>query len=299
MSYLLRSMLFLPGHNEKFLNKAMGCQADAIILDLEDAVPEPSRPEARVMIRKYMTEGCFAGRQVFIRVNELNTADLYEDLKLLDCPGLLGVVAPKICTPADIHAFDAMITEKEMQYGLPVGSLKLAPLIETAAAVMNIREIACASPRLIALLLGGEDYLADVWGKHFESTDSMATARAMTVMAARMNDLLPIDTPYLDLKNEEGFREEESRSAAMGFAGDLLVTPNQIPWANDCFSPDEAEIALSRDILAAIEEVRRQGGGIAKLNGRMIGPPMRKRAEKVFALHQMIEEMKASYAKAE
>ena len=299
MSYLLRSMLFLPGHNEKFLNKAMGCEADAIILDLEDAVPQPSRPEAREMIRKYMTDGCFAGRQVFIRVNELNTPDLYEDLKLLDCPGLLGVVAPKICTPADIHAFDALITEKEILCGLPVGSLKLAPLIETAAAVMNIREIAVASPRLIALLLGGEDYLADVWGKHFETTDSMAAARAAVVMASRMNGLLPIDTPYLDLKNEAGFREEESRSAAMGFAGDLLVTPVQIPWANDCFSPDEAEIALSRDIMAAIEEVRRQGGGIAKLNGRMIGPPMRKRAEKVFALAQMIGEMEASHKRTE
>ena len=286
--YLLRSMLFLPGENEKFLTKAMSCDADALILDLEDAVPEPYKPQARETIRKYMSNGSFANRQIFIRVNELGTQELTEDLKLLDCPGLLGLVPPKICTANDIHSFDALITEKEIEYSISVGTLKLAPLIETASAVMNIREIAQASERLIALLFGGEDYLADVWGNHFKSTDSMANARSMIVMAARMNGLVPIDTPFLDLKNEEGYKEEEKRSAAMGFAGNLLMTPSQIPWAHECFSPDKDEIELSREILRVSEEAGKKGDTITKLNGKMIGPPIRRRAEKVFKMYELI-----------
>ena len=290
LDYLLRSMLFLPGDNEKFLRKAMSCDADALILDLEDAVPEAYKQQARETIRKYMCNGAFTDRQVFIRVNELGTDELVDDLKLLNCPGLLGIVPPKICTEDDIRAFDTLVSEKEIEYSIPVGRIKLAPLIETAAAVMNIREIAQGSKRLIALLFGGEDYLANVWGNHFMTTDSMAEARAMIVMAARMNNLVPIDTPFLDLKNEEGYKKEEKRSAAMGFAGNLLMTPSQIEWAHECFSPDAEEINLSKEIVRVSKEAKEQGNTITKLNGKMIGPPIRRRAEKVFKLYQMIEE---------
>lgn len=290
MSYLLRSMLFVPGYNEKFLTKAIDCDADALILDLEDSVPSVNRPQARELIRKFLTERVFKNRQIFIRVNELGTDDLSEDLKLMECPDIMGVVTPKIYTAEDLLAFEKMILEKERECGKPEGEIKLAPLIETAGAVMNLAEIARVSKRTIALLYGGEDFLSDVWGKHIPDVDSFFVARGQVVMAARMNGLLPIDTPFLDLKNEEGYKHDQRKSAALGFAGDLLVTPQQIEWAHEIYTPTNGELERSKAILAVAEEIRKQGGGIVKLNGKMIGPPVMKQAQRVMEIFKLIEE---------
>lgn len=290
MSYLLRSMLFVPGYNEKFLTKAIDCDADALILDIEDSVPAVNRPQARELIRKFLTERVFKNRQIFIRVNELGTDDLIEDLKLMECPDIMGVVTPKIYTAEDLLAFEKMILEKERECGKPEGEIKLAPLIETAGAVMNLTEIARVSKRTIALLYGGEDFLSDVWGKHIPDVDSFFVARGQVVMAARMNGLLPIDTPFLDLKNEDGYKHDQRKSAALGFAGDLLVTPQQIEWAHEIYTPTNGELERSKAILAVAEEIRKQGGGIVKLNGKMIGPPVMKQAQRVMEIFKLIEE---------
>lgn len=290
MNYLLRSMLFVPGYNEKFLTKAIDCDADALILDLEDSVPAVNRPLARELIHKFLTNRAFANKQIFIRVNELQTKDLEEDLKLIECPDIMGIVTPKIYSAEDLLAFEKKILEKEREYGKPEGKIKLAPLIETAGAVMNLTEIAKASKRTIALLYGGEDFLSDVWGKHIPDVDSFFVARGQVVMAARMNGLLPIDTPFLDLKNEEGYKHDQRKSAALGFAGDLLVTPQQIEWAHEIYTPTNGELERSKAILAVAEEIRKQGGGIVKLNGKMIGPPVMKQAQRVMDIYKLIEE---------
>ena len=290
MNYLLRSMLFVPGYNEKFLTKAIDCDADALILDLEDSVPAVNRSLARELIHKFLTQRVFKNRQIFIRVNELHTKDLEEDLKLIECPDIMGIVTPKIYSADDLLVFEKKILEKEREYGKPEGKIKLAPLIETAGAVMNLTEIAKVSKRTIALLYGGEDFLSDVWGKHIPDVDSFFVARGQVVMAARMNGLLPIDTPFLDLKNEEGYKHDQRKSAALGFAGDLLVTPQQIEWAHEIYTPTNGELERSKAILAVAEEIRKQGGGIVKLNGKMIGPPVMKQAQRVMDIYKLIEE---------
>ena len=155
---------------------------------------------------------------------------------------------------------------------------------------MNLTEIARVSKRTIALLYGGEDFLSDVWGKHIPDVDSFFVARGQVVMAARMNGLLPIDTPFLDLKNEEGYKHDQRKSAALGFAGDLLVTPQQIEWAHEIYTPTNGELERSKAILAVAEEIRKQGGGIVKLNGKMIGPPVMKQAQRVMEIFKLIEE---------
>ena len=188
-----------------------------------------------------------------------------------------------------MREIDRLVSKKEEEYGLVKNSIKFTVLVETAGAVVNLDQIAQASERIIALAFGGEDYLDSVWGVHTEPPVAFDIPRAVVVQVARKHGLLPIDTPYLDLKNEEGFRKEEGISAAMGFAGDLLVNPRQVPWANEVFSPSEEEIARARRIVAAVAEVRQTGGSIAVLDGKMIGPPMRKRAEKVAALADQIE----------
>lgn len=288
MSYLLRSMLYVPSYNEKFIAKAAESEADAIILDLEDSCPLDKEEEGRALIHRYLDRGVFEGRQLFIRVNELGTESLNKDLELLQYPGILGLMPPKVSSVEQMKMFDRLVTEKEEEYGLEAGSIKFTPLIETAGAVVELDLIAQASPRIIALTFGGEDYLDSVWGVHSDPPTAFDVPRAIIVQVARKNGMLPIDTPYLDLKNEEGFRKEEKKSADMGFAGDLLVNPKQIPWANEVFSPSAEEIIQARRIVAAVEETAKAGGSIAVLDGRMIGPPMRKRAEKVVSLAELI-----------
>ncbi len=289
MSYLFRSMLYVPSYNEKFIVKAIESEADAIILDLEDSCPLEKEEEGRENIRKYMKTGLLKERQVILRINELGTESLLKDLNLLECPGILGLMPPKVSSAEEMQEFDRLVSEKEMEFGLMSGSIKFAPLVETAGAVVNLDAIAKASPRIIALAFGGEDYLDSVWGVHSEPPVAFDVPRAVVVQVARKNGMLPIDTPYLDLKNEEGFRREESISASMGFAGDLLVNPRQIPWANEVFSPSPDEIAHARRVVEAVEETLKTGGSIAVLDGKMIGPPMRKRAEKVVMLADLIE----------
>lgn len=289
MSYLLRSMLFIPAYNEKFMSKAPNTKADAIILDMEDACPPEKEAEGRALIRKVLNSGALAGRQIFIRINELGTESLRADLSLLECPGILGLILSKTSSLEDLREFDRLVTEREREYGLAQNSIKFIPLIETAGGVLHVNEIAGGCVRNIALGFGGEDYLDSVWGVHDEPPVAFDVPRAMIVMAARENGLLPIDTPYLDLKNEEGYRQEEGRAAKMGFAGHYLLTPAQVSWANEVFSPTEEEIAHARRVVAAVEEVKLVGGSIAVLDGKMIGPPMRKRAEKVVALADLID----------
>ena len=289
MSYLLRSMLFIPAYNEKFMSKAPETDADAIVLDMEDACPLEKEPEGRALIRKSLTDGTLKGRQVVIRINELGTESLNADLTLLDCPGILGLILPKTSSMNDLAEFDRLVTEKEKEYGLKQNTIKFIPLIETAGGVMHVDEIARSSSRIIAIGFGGEDFLDTVWGVHDDPPTAFDVPRAMVVMAARENGLLPIDTPYLNFKDEEGYRQEESKSAKMGFAGHFLLNPRQVPWANEVFSPSPEEIAHARRVVAAVAEVREAGGSIAVLDGKMIGPPMRKRAEKVVALADLIE----------
>lgn len=278
----------MPANNEKFMIKAGDCKPDAIIFDMEDAVPPREEEKARVLLDRYLGTDLFAGKQLFIRVNKLGTDSLPADLELLKHRNVKGIVLPKIRSAEDVCQFDSLLKEQEMKNGYPVGKLKMLPLIETAAAVMHVKEIAGCNGRIIALLFGGEDFLDSVGGEHLESPQAFEVPRSMVVMAARMHGILPIDTPYPDLQNQEGFLAEERKSRASGFAGVLVVTPNQIPWAHTCFSPSKEEIEYAEAVIHAVNEAKNAGRSVAKLNGKMIGPPMQKRAEKVLALRELI-----------
>ena len=297
MKHLLRSMLFVPAYNEKFLNKAITCEADAIIFDMEDAVPKAKRPEARETLARFLESGVFRGKQLFIRVNELGTDDLPEDLKLITDDQISGIVVPKINNSGNIKAFEALLDFVENREKLKRGSLKLLPLIETAEAVLHVNDIAGSSDRNIALLFGGEDYLDSVYGTNDCPRRAFEMPRTMIIMAARTHGLLPIDTPYLDVKNEEGFMEEESLALSMGFAGCLIVNPIQLSWCNRVFSPSKEEIEKAKAMIEAVNKIEAEGGSIAMLNGKMIGPPMLKRAGKVLEVVELIEEKGASYGR--
>jgi citrate lyase subunit beta / citryl-CoA lyase len=280
MTSSLRTMLFVPGHLPRFLDKAAQTEADALILDVEDSVPPPHKAEARRNVKDYLDRGVYK-QQVFIRVNAVDTGMLPEDLRWTAHPATTGFMFTKICDRKDIHYFDRLLTQIEADKELPPGKFKMCPLIETACAGLHTFEIATASPRLVALAFGGEDYLTDLDGLHRKHGLGFLVPRALLIMAARAARLEAIDTPYLDIHDDEGFLREVTLARELGFSGQLCLHPNQIPVANRIFAPSEEEIREATRIVNAIEEGRQKGLGVGLLDGSLIGPPMEKRARAV------------------
>ncbi|MBO5388799.1 MAG: CoA ester lyase [Lachnospiraceae bacterium] len=287
---LLRSLLFVPAYNKKFLDSSMKQNADALIFDLEDSVPYEYKAQARVVLKDFLNTEDFTNKQIFIRLNPVESDLLLEDLKYVVHKNVTGFVLSKIYTAEDIEYYENLISELEKQNKMDENKFVFLPLIETTSAVLDVYNIARASTRIVGLAFGGEDFLNDLQGLHGEPPIAFDYPRAKIALAARAAGVLPIDTPYLDLHDDDGYISEEKVSFEMGFAGCLLIHPSQIELANKIFVPTEEEIQRSREIFEAIKEAEKNGSGVAMLNGKMIGPPMRKRAQKVLELVRLIEE---------
>lgn len=286
---LLRNMMYVPAYKEKFIDKSLTAPADAIIYDLEDSVPAPFKADARKILKKYIDEGAFKGKKVFVRLNPLESNMLSEDLKYVLHSDITGFMPSKIYTAADMDYYDKLISQLEAENGIEIGHFKLTPLIETTSAVMDIYNICRKTSRTIAVCFGGEDFLNDLEGLHKEPPRSFDYPRASIAIAARAAGVQPIDTPFLAIHDEEAFIKEESVSFEMGFAGVQILSPRQIPLANQCFTPDADEVKRSEEIVAACRKSSEEGSGVAMYNGKMIGPPMRKRAEKVLEIMELIK----------
>ena len=279
----LRSFMYLPAHNRKFLDKAITCNADAIILDLEDSVPPDMRNKARSIISEYDQSGELGKRKnVFVRINPINSEDFVKDISEMCLKSVDGFMPSKIESADDIVYIDKLLSFHEIKHGLEVGKFKLSPLIETTYAIENISEIARASKRLIAICLGGEDYLNDLGSVYTYQETALAYPRFRVVNAARANGLLPIDTPFLNISDIETFETNEKLAYKNGFAGCQVLSPKQIEPANRAFSPDLEKARFSKRVIDAVNEASQNGeSGVAMLDGAMVGPPMLKRAEAV------------------
>lgn len=287
---LLRSFMFLPAYNTRFIDKALASDADALILDLEDSVPLAQKEEARLIIKEYQSSGRLADKIIFVRVNELATEDFQKDIFQMILPDINGFMLSKIRNEEEIRKVDSLLDEMESEHKMESGHFLLAPLIETTEAVMRIREIALSSKRLVALCFGGEDYLNDLGSTYTYQTSAFEYPRSVIANAARMAGLLPIDTPYLEINDLEGFIKIEKEMYKRGFAGCLLLNPKQIEAANEAFSPTKEELDYSLNIIDAISQsMAEKKSGVAMYNGAMVGPPMKKRAYRVKELQDLIE----------
>lgn len=286
---LLRNMMYVPAYKEKFIEKSLNAPADAIIYDLEDSVPEQFKPEARKILKSYIDDGAFKDKVVFVRLNPIESNMLSEDLKYVLHKDIAGFMLSKIYTASDMDYYDKLISQLEAENNIEKGHFKFTPLIETTSAVMDIYAICRQTKRTVAVCFGGEDFLNDLVGLHKEPPRSLDYPRAAIAIAARAAGVQPIDTPYLAIHDEEGFIKEENISFEMGFAGVQILSPRQIPLANKCFTPAEEEVKNSIEIVEACKKSSKEGSGVAMYNGKMVGPPMRKRAEKVLEIMELIE----------
>jgi citrate lyase subunit beta/citryl-CoA lyase len=286
---LLRSMMFVPGHNRRLLEGAARSDADALILDLEDSVrPDDQKQAARDTIRAVLGEGLLAGRTVFVRVNDRESGHLLRDVLALTVEGITGFVYPKSRSGQDVYFFDKLLETVEAERGIPIGTLAVVPLIETAAAVLQAADICRASPRVAAIAFGCEDFLADLGGAHDAAGRSLYTARALIALAAKAAGVQAIDTVHIQVHDLAGLEQDLQLARELGFDGMLVLHPKEIAVVHRLLSPSAEEVAGAREMIRLSEEAERQQRGVAILDGRFIGPPMLRAARKTLARHELI-----------
>jgi citrate lyase subunit beta/citryl-CoA lyase len=275
-----RSCLSVPASSERMLEKAQGLPADEVVIDLEDAVAAGAKDAARVAAVDAL--GGWIGRNVAVRVNAPRTPWCHLDLAALgELDELRSVVVPKVDGAGDLAFVDRLLDGVEAGAGR-ARPLRIQALIETAAGLAHVNEIAAASVRLDALILGYADLAASLGGTR--ELEAWLPAQHAVVVAARANGLQAIDGPYLGVEPDEGFRGAAARARDLGFDGKWVIHPSQIEPVNELFLPTEAEVERARAVIAALETAEREGGqGAVSLDGEMLDEAVRAAALRVLA----------------
>ena len=285
---LIRTLLYTPGNNWRMIQKARDLPADAVILDLEDAVPMAEKETARIFVRDGIPLVKSAGTQTFVRVNALSTGLAQEDLFYSVQETLDGVVLPKTESTADIQQIDEMLNKLEKENGLPLGSTGLMPLLETAKGVMNVEKIASVSGRIIGLCFGALDFTRDMGTTQSKDGSEIFYARSKIALIANAYNIQPIDTPWFDLADAEGLDRDAGLARRLGFKGKLLIHPEQIETVNRIFSPSEGDVAYAEKVVKAFKEAEMQGLGAVSLQGKMIDIASFNQAEALLGYAQLI-----------
>ena len=239
-------------------------------------------------IIKYVKSGAFDGRVIFPRINDRESGELLRDVYQLTIEGITGFVYPKAQCGNDIYFIGKLLETIECEKGIPVGTFKLIPLIETTGAVMNIQDICKACPeRVVAVAFGCEDFVTDLGGKHDPEGQSIFTARTMIAMGAKACGVVPIDTVHIKVHDLEDLERNLQLSKKLGFEGMLILNPKELPLCHKYFSPSEEEVAWATEMLALAEEAVREGKGVAVKDNKFIGPPMVKMAKEIIRKHNL------------
>jgi citrate lyase subunit beta/citryl-CoA lyase len=278
-----RSVLYMPGANERALEKARTLPADALILDLEDAVAPAAKEAARERVCAAAASGAYGRREVTIRVNARDTAWHEADLRAVAEAGPAGVVVPKVGSVADVHAI-----EKGLEAGGAPDHTLIWAMIETPTAVLHAEEIALASERLAVLVMGTNDLVKELYAEHVPGRAPLLGGLSLCVLAARATGKVILDGVYNDIRDAEGFEAECVAGRQLGFDGKTLIHPSQVEPCNRVFAPTDAQIEEARAIIAAWDEALAAGRGVATVNGRMIENLHVDNARRVLALDAAI-----------
>lgn len=275
---LRRSLLYVPGNMPSMLQNLSVFGSDAVIIDLEDAVPHGEKDAARRLVRRFLEGYRTRSHEVLVRINPLDTPWAYEDLREV-LPALPdGVRLPKADTPEVVERLDTLLTELEEELGLEIGRFKILPSIESAEGVIQCIEIARSSPRLLGLAFGAEDYTASMEIERTKTGEELMNARARVVWAAKAAGIQAIDSIFADVKDLDGLRRETEVVKGLGYTGKSLVNPRQIGVVHEVFAPKPEEIAYALQVIDAIQRARGMGTGVISLGGRMVDAPVVKRA---------------------
>jgi citrate lyase subunit beta/citryl-CoA lyase len=272
-------MLYLPGNNPNMLLRGHLFEPDGLVIDLEDSVSVREKDAARVLVREALRRGEFGNCEVTVRINGTDTEYWREDVEAVVACGVSGLRAPKIESPQTVRDLDEEISSVEAKFSVPSGSTNIFCLLETALGVWNAYEIAKASPRVKAILPGGEDLAADFRTNRSREGSELEWTRRMIIVAARAAGVDALDTIFAHVSDDEGLRKETEFIKQLGYDGKSVIHPNQIPIINEVFAPTEREIDNAGRIVEAAESAALRGLGAVSLDGRMIDAPVIRRAK--------------------
>ena len=302
-----RCQLFGPGSNVKLFAKMAASEADVINLDLEDSVSPSDKDIARANVIEAINTVDWNTKTLSVRINSLDTPYWYRDVvDLLEQAGdrLDQIMIPKVGNAADIYAVDALVTAIERAKGR-TRRINFEVIIESAAGLVNVNEIAAASPRMVAMSLGAADFAASMGmqttgiggtqdnyymlhGETRHYSDPWHWAQTAIVAACRTHGILPVDGPFGDFSDDEGYRAQARRSATLGMVGKWAIHPKQIALANDVFTPSAEAVAEAREILAAMAGAAAKGEGATVYKGRLVDIASIKQAEVIVKQSELI-----------
>ncbi|HEY5047738.1 MAG TPA: CoA ester lyase [Rhizomicrobium sp.] len=286
---ILRSLLFVPADSERKLEKAKSSPADALILDLEDAVAAERRPQARELMREFLQQP-ISRASLWVRINPVGSADYQSDLAAVVAARSAGIVVPKPDSPDVLRALDRDLSALEAKHGVPDRATKVIPVAsETPAAVLALGEYRKPPPRLAALTWGAEDLSAALGAATNRDGDgafafTYRMVRSLCLVAAKAADVEAIETLYADFRDSAGLERFARAAQREGFSGMLAIHPDQVETINAAFTPSAADIAHARLVVAAFES----GAGVASLDGKMLDQPHLKQARHVLAMAEAV-----------
>ena len=284
-----RSFLFAPGNHPRRVEKCLTLGADAVILDLEDAVANAEKPSTRATVVEALRgpRRC----QGYVRVNSLGTQWAHGDFMAVASAGVDGIVLPKVETASDLKTAEWLLQSLERERGLPEGGIDLIPIIETALGFSNIASIARAGTRVRRMAFGAGDFTLDIGLTWSADETELLPYRTAFVVESRAAGLEPpIDTVWVALKDVDGFGRSVQRAKDLGFQGKMCIHPDQVPVVNDCFRPTEAELAHASRVIDAFADAERKGLAAIQVDGQFVDYPIVYRAQRVIARAQAIEE---------
>jgi len=291
---LHRSLLFVPGGLEELLEKAGRYPADVLCLDLEESVLPDDKPRARELVARAVAKLSQAGRTVQVRLNSIQSEETKLDLAAVAQPGLASVLLAKTQTPQDVRDVDVLLREQELAHEITPGTIELVVAIESAQALLRCEAISGASTRLVALMLGAEDFTFDMGAQRTTDGRELDHARNVIATCARAANLYALDTPWPEIGGVENLVADAARARAVGFSGKYVIHPTHIEPVHAVFSPTEADIAQARSVLETWDGAQAKGLGAVQLDGRMIDRPIVERARSVIEQAEAIAKATAT-----
>ena len=279
----MRSLLFIPGNRLDMLQKGLGFSSDAFVPDLEDSVPTAEKDDARGKVADIIRDFAQNGLRVIPRINSLISGYARQDLEAVVGPNIWGINVGKTDRPDDILELASMISDLETKAHISKGTVKVIPYIESAMALINAYAIAIASPRVVGLAFGAEDFTKDMGIERTDAGREIDYPRCVVAVAARAANVMAFDTPNVNFRDETGLEEDIRKAISIGYTGKFAIHPSQIEPINRLFIPSENQILQAQRIVQVAKEAELEGKGATTLDGKMIDVPIVERAKKLLA----------------
>ncbi|MDP2920370.1 MAG: CoA ester lyase [Dehalococcoidia bacterium] len=280
---ILRSLIFVPGNQERRIEKALSIPADAVIIDLEDSVPVAEKEAARNMLPGAISRLHTAGKQIFVRVNSLQTPYFVSDMKTAVAGKVTGICLPKSESVTSVRQAEETIAEAERTSGIKAGQTGIIALVETPRGLINVNEIASASRRVIGIAFGAEDYALEMGIERTREGAEIYYPRMVISVACHAANVLAFDSVYTDVRDREGLIAETRAVKQMGFQGKMVIHPDQVNPVNEVFSPSESEVTYARRVVEAFDAGVKRGEASISLDGKMIDIPVAERSRNLLA----------------